>query len=148
MKDPNAAAIEAAQTPEDRIVAGAAYLSTFVPGLWVLCPLVIYYWKGRSSRFIGFHAVQALLLDVALVPAVGAILLLMVVIGNALAQRGPSMQVYVNVVTVSMFFAAFALPFISLIWMGVRVMRGHAGVLPVLGRLARGIIGDGQRGGT
>jgi uncharacterized membrane protein len=103
---------------------------------------LLYYWKGRRSRFIGFHAVQSLVMNVALLPAMGAMFYLMLVVVAALDRKGPSAQPYASMVAITIFCASLALPFITNIPMGFLVMRGRPCVLPVLGRLAKLIIGD------
>jgi uncharacterized membrane protein len=127
-----------ASTPGERILGGCAYPSSLLPGLWFLSPLVLYLWKGRKSRFIGFHAVQALLLDVALLPAMGALVILSFWFQMVLGGRRPSAFAYVATTTTWML--AFFLPFIVNVWLGVRVMRGRPGVVVLLGWLARRLV--------
>ncbi len=49
------------------MLASALYFSSFA-GLWLIVPGVVYLWKGKQSRFLGFHAVQSVLLQFALIP--------------------------------------------------------------------------------
>jgi uncharacterized membrane protein len=130
---------DAAATPDDRILGGSAYLSSLTSCLWFLSPLLLYFWKGRKSRFIGFHAVQALLVDAALLPAMGVIFLVLIKLFLVLVLEasGREPQTLAFFALFTTFVATFYLPFIVNIWLGVRVMRGRPGVLFMLGRLAR-----------
>jgi uncharacterized membrane protein len=142
MIQPNAASIEAPQAPQDRILAGAAYLSTVTPGLFGWTPLVLYYWKRQGSQFLAFHAIQSLLLAISTIPGMFFIGYLTTVVVNAIdARGGRSAQAYSNFVWMTMFCVAISLPFTANIWMAVRVMRGRPGVLPLLGSLSKQIIG-------
>ncbi|MCC6525464.1 MAG: DUF4870 domain-containing protein, partial [Polyangiaceae bacterium] len=55
---PTAPTVQTAPTEEERLLGAAAYLMTFI-GAWIIGPLVIYFWKGKTSRFVAFHAIQA-----------------------------------------------------------------------------------------
>jgi uncharacterized membrane protein len=118
----------------ERLFGVAAYLSWLSP-LGFFAPLVLYYWKGRASRFIGFHTIQSTLLAFTLVLAMLAVgmlateVLVHVTNGNALASA-----VYYTVMTV-----VIMLPLGSCAWMSVSVLLGRPTVLPVLGRWAKQI---------
>ena len=126
----------------DRMFASAAYLSSFT-GLWLIVPAALYVWKGRQSRFLGFHAVQAVLLQVALIPValfgtgLGATLMLVLeaIGGEKLAVLGP--LVFFGVLGL-----AATLPAVATVWLAMCALRGKPRALPVLGRWAMQVVGD------
>ena len=122
--------------------ASAAYLSSFT-GLWLVVPAVLYVWKGRRSRFLGFHAVQAVLLQVAMLPValfgmgLGATLMLALeaIGGQKLAVLGP-------LVFFVVLGLAVTVPAAATVWLAMCALRGKPRALPVLGRWAAGVVGD------
>lgn len=127
---------EAAHTPHERVFAGASYLAILMPLTWVWLPIAPFYWRGKRSAFIAFHGAQALVVDIAMVPALGAAWYLALHGLVVLEQKGHATQTLGNAVLIAMFCASLVLPLWLLLGLAVRVMRGRAAVLPVLGRLA------------
>jgi len=132
----------AAVPHEERVLASAAYFSSFA-GLWLIVPAAIYLWKGRQSRFLGFHAVQSVLLQVALIP-VGcfglgvafAIMEAIEIFGSARAAPLASLLFFIVLgVTVT-------LPSATIVWLGFSALRGKPRALPLLGRWANQIVRD------
>jgi uncharacterized membrane protein len=117
-----------AQQPWDRLLAGAAYLSMGSPGVYILGPLVVFLWKRKSSRFVAFHALQALLLHVALVPTF-LFMYYVVPITLAVAEWSHSGFFLGPVI-------AITLPSVVL-WRGFAAMLGKPDAVPLFGRIAR-----------
>ena len=128
----------------DRILASAGYLSAF-GGFWLVVPGMVYIWNGRQSRFLGFHAVQAVLLQVALIPitfiGLGVATALEMWIAVATGDRHGSAPL-----AALAFFAvvglAVMLPSAATVWMGMCALRGQPRALPLLGRWARKVVGE------
>jgi uncharacterized membrane protein len=139
--DASPTSIEVPRAAKDRIHAGVAYLSSFVPFLWIWYPLALYFWKGRRGRFIGFHAVQSLLLLLASALLVLSSGVLTVLFYMLVKPRSPLPVRHEGAIIFGMYAACWALPVFMIIGMGIHVMRGGRGVLPLLGRLAKVIIG-------
>jgi uncharacterized membrane protein len=131
---------EAAETPAttgERLFGVLAYLCWMSP-LYFLAPVALYLWKGKTSRFIGFHAVQSTLLAVAIGVATLAIyvpLIYLLGLGESRAAQAVATVAYVAVMVVTAL-----LPLTSCLWMAGSVLLGRRAVLPVLGSLARQII--------
>jgi uncharacterized membrane protein len=124
---------------QERALGSAAYFCSLT-GLWFFGPLAIYFWKGRASRFVGFHALQSMLLTFAmllvmLILGLGAVLLVNALHGTPLAW--------------SLFYALSALcillPLSVQLWLGIRVVLGRPVVLPLVGRWAQEIIAPSRR---
>ncbi|APR87640.1 hypothetical protein A7982_12989 [Minicystis rosea] len=125
----------------ERVLASAAYLSA-LGGFWLIVPAALYLWRGKTSRFIGFHAVQAVMLQVALIPigaiAIGACMGLMILldgVGHAASALG-------IVLAYLVLGLAVMLPAAITLWMGLCALRGQPKSLPLLGRWARRVVGD------
>ncbi len=124
----------------NRMWAAAGYLSFFV-GFWIVVPAIAYAWRGRHSRFVAFHAVQAVLLQVALVPclAVGmGISNVLRLIGGS--RRGNETVPELVAGLVLAFLAT--LPVLATAWLGISALRGKTRTLPVLGRWAKKVVKD------
>src|SRR5262245_12793426 len=76
---------------DERILAGIAHLA-LCGGLWLVVPLAIFFYKRKDSPFVAFHALQATLLALAIVPiALGAWMFALVAqIAGTLVLRGPN----------------------------------------------------------
>ena len=124
----------------NRMWAAAGYLSFFV-GFWIVVPAIAYAWKGRYSRFVAFHAVQAVLLQVALIPCMGVgmgISNVLRVIGGT--RRGH--ETLPEVVAGLVFAFLVTLPVLASAWLGINALRGKTRTLPVLGRWAKRVVKD------
>ena len=55
----------AQRTGEEKVLAGICHLSYVLFIFPVIIPLIVWLVKGRSSRYIGFHAMQCLLAHLA-----------------------------------------------------------------------------------
>jgi uncharacterized Tic20 family protein len=60
-------AAQPAISQDDRMLAGCCHASMFV-GFPVIGPLMVYAFKKDSSRFVAFHALQAAITHVSIVP--------------------------------------------------------------------------------
>lgn len=124
-----------APTDEDRLAAAACYLSAFV-GWWVFGPLAVYFWKGKSSRFVAFHSIQATILTgwlvcVAMV-ASGFFLFGMF----ALARMG--IDWYLP--TFGVVGALGGVPVLLLVVAAWKAFVGKEWAIPLIGRAARSFI--------
>jgi uncharacterized protein len=70
---------------DERMWAMLAYLLTFVAP--ILAPLVIYFVKRDESRFVGFHALQSLFLDLICIVVAALAMVLGVALGFALVAE-------------------------------------------------------------
>jgi uncharacterized membrane protein len=127
-----------AQRPEDRLLAGAAYFSLFCLCPFPFGPLVVYFWKRRTSRFVAFHAIQAFLLHLLLIPLVLVLFFGGIVGGGVIGELGRAWRDVGGAVFLGGGLAAFASPSVIL-WRGFAAMLGPPDALPLLGRLARWI---------
>jgi uncharacterized membrane protein len=125
-----------------RVLASAAYLSA-LGGFWLVVPAFVFLWKGRREQFLGFHALQAVFLQVATIPLVG--------IGLGLAYGLSSIFLVIGsekLVPLAgfLFFAigglATTIPVAATVWMGMCALRGQPRELPVLGRWAKSVLRD------
>ncbi len=131
-------------TQDERTMATLAHALQVVG--WFIAPLVIFLIK-RDSRFVAFHALQALLLQIAyLLFAVVFMVAWFALIFGSIAAGGGKQNAPPPLV-----FAAF--PLIWLFWMGawvtilvvsivyaVKAGRGEWANYPVLGRWARRVL--------
>ncbi|WP_438011037.1 DUF4870 domain-containing protein [Sorangium sp. So ce321] len=126
---------------EERMLAGAAYLSTLV-GLWVVGPAALYAWKRHHSRLVAFHAVQAVLLNLAMVPATAIALGLVfgAYLGLMTSRLDSTASAVAGVILVVALVLVMGLQFLVTAWMGIAAMRGRARPLPLLGRWAAQIL--------
>src|ERR1700722_11104392 len=133
MTDIKTNASEGKPTLGERLFGVAAYLSWFSP-LAFFAPLVLYYWKGRTSRFIGFHAIQSTLLAFTIVLLDVGLTVLTVAVMNVANGNAAAWAVYWLAIAVMV-----ALPLVSAVWMSVSVILDRPAVLPVFGRWAKQI---------
>ena len=126
----------------ERVLASAAYLSA-LGGFWLIVPAALYLWKGRESRFLGFHAIQAVMLQVALIPigalAVGVSLGLGMLIDGIGGRVASALWIVMVFLVVGL---AVMLPAAATLWMGLSALRGQPKALPLLGRWARRVVSD------
>lgn len=127
----------------NRMWAAAGYFAFFV-GAWIVVPAIAYAWRGRGSRFVAFHAVQAVLLQVAFIPcmAVG------MVFSDALhfvsgSRRGHETGAELIAVVVMALLATS--PILATAWLGFSALRGKTRALPALGRWAKRIVTDAAK---
>jgi uncharacterized membrane protein len=128
-------------TKEECLLACVAHLALF-GGFWLLGPLALYYWKHKESRFIAFHAVQAILLSLVMLAfgILGMLVLFVLVLGLAAAAHaafgkgaaGPAVML-----GYALGLLIMALPAILAIVGGVRAFRGQWWSMPIIGGLAK-----------
>ena len=106
-------------------------------GFWIVVPAIACAWKGRYSRFVAFHAVQTVLLQVALIPSMGISNVLRVIGGT---RRGH--ETLPEVVAGLVFAFLVTLPVLASAWLGINALRGKTRTLPVLGRWAKRVVKD------
>jgi uncharacterized Tic20 family protein len=133
---------------EERVAAGIAHLGIF-GGFWLVAPLVVYFWKGKTSRFVGFHAIQAGLLNVLAIPLTmlgfGVGFAAMIVFGvlSGGGQRDVVTQVF-GVLGPMTLVAAVLLPnllvFVYAALAGVRALQGREWPITIIGRIASSVV--------
>ena len=133
-------------TPDERTMATLAHALQII-GAWI-APLVIFLIR-RQSRFVAFHALQALLLQI-----LHTILVIVLVIGifvTVFASVVPGIQGHPSGEPPVAIFLIFPLVWICIFTMSIGVLaiaiiyaikagRGEWADYPVLGRLARKIL--------
>jgi uncharacterized membrane protein len=135
-------ALDLSIPPADRALASAAYLAAF-GGFWLVVPAALYFWKGRESKFLGFHAVQAVMLHVAMIPIAAVAAGVGMALGVLLEGIGGRAATALLVVLVFLILGlALMLPAAATLWMGLSALRGQPRSLPLLGRWARRVVGD------
>jgi uncharacterized membrane protein len=125
-------------------MAAIAHLSFFA-GFWLVAPIVIYVMKRKESRFIGFHALQAILVQILSGVLTVAGLVLMIVGGVvAGALRNEAAAVVVMVLSVLL----LALPGLGALAahgvLAYGAWQGKSWEVPLIGRIAKGILGSDE----
>ena len=129
---------------DDRMMAAVAHLSFFV-GFWLVGPIAFYVIKRRESRFVAFHAMQALVAHV-LSMALGVVGLVAFVVGVGLAgvaahaQREPVALIGVLVMVLVFGAAGVGLAVVNAV-AAYKAWVGEMWPIPLAGRIARGIMG-------
>ena len=129
-----------APSKEECLLACVAHLALF-GGFWLIGPLAIYFWKGKASRFLAFHSVQAILLSLLMVAfgAFGAIAMLVLAFGFAAlgAAIHPAAAAAGMIAGYLLGGLLIFLPTILAIVGGVRAFKGQWWSMPIIGGLAR-----------
>lgn len=131
-------------TRDDRTMAVLAHALAFLTGF--VGPLILYFVKRDQSRFVAFHAMQAALWQVALGVVMGggaAVLSLGALAVNVAGHpNGPESITVVLGVLAGVIWAALSLADIVLcVYFGVKANNGEWAEYPVLGRVARNMVG-------
>jgi uncharacterized membrane protein len=123
-------------------MAAVAHLSFFA-GFWLVAPIVIYVMKRKESRFIGFHALQAILVQILSGVLTVAGLVLMIVGGVvAGALRNEAAAVVVLSVLLLALPGLGALAAHGVLAYGA--WQGKSWEVPLIGRIAKGILGSDE----
>ncbi len=137
--------LEPSITQDERTMATLAHALQVVG--WWIAPLVIFL-VHRKSRFVSFHALQALLLQIAyLIVMIGFIVLWMGAIFGMIAQQSagsdktppPYFFVLMPLVWLG-FMAAWAFVLVIAILYAIKAGRGQWANYPVLGNIARRLL--------
>jgi uncharacterized protein len=138
-------------TLDERTMAILAHMLQIV-GLWV-APLIIFVVK-RESRFVSFHALQALLLQVAYLFLMGlgvffwfgAVVLTMVSAhADGSSSSPPAFLIFMPMLWLDWMSIWAAMVVIAIVY-GVKAGRGEWVEYPFLGKLARNILKIGPGG--
>ena len=134
---------------EERTMAILAHVLQLVG--WWIAPLVIFLVK-RESRFVSFHALQALLLQVVYMIIMGAFMLLwvasIVLMAGTQHQGGqapPAMFILFPLIWLG-FMGMWVLMLVVAILYGIKAGRGEWAEYPLIGRLARKLLKIGPAG--
>jgi uncharacterized Tic20 family protein len=132
-------------TPDETTFASLAHFLQLVT--WFIGPLVIYALK-RQSRFVAFHALQAVFLQVAYTVLVFLCVLAfivgmfaMMVPGKGPAAASPAVALLFPLMWL-LIMGAWALMLYLSIATGIKAGRGEWAEYPVLGAWARSAAGD------
>jgi len=149
MVDESTPAVAAAElTQDEKAYAGLAH--ALMTCTWWIGPLVIYLTK-KESRFVGFHAMQALLWQIifTVLYFVGFAAWMVVIFSTiALHPQNTANQPFPIAVFIVMpifwlfIMGAWAITLILAIMYCLKAMRGEWAAYPVIGRWARKIVGD------
>lgn len=144
MKKVEPAPIAATLPYGERMLASTAYFAALA-GMWLVVPVALYFWKGRQSRFIGFHAIQAVLLQVVLIPVlfigIGVSFALGAWVTSATHDRYGNAPL-AELVTYAVAGIAYTIPIATTLWLGLCALRGQPRTVPLLGRWAKRIAGE------
>jgi hypothetical protein len=137
-----------APSQDDRLMAAVSHLSFFV-GFWLIGPIVFYAIKRHESRFVAFHAMQALVAHVlsAVLAALGAVVFFVGAgVAGVAAQRQPAALVAVLALAVGLGAFYLSLAVVNAV-AAYKAWIGELWSIPLAGRIARGIIGadDGAK---
>lgn len=139
--DPIPGAPSAVEPQENRLLAALAHLS-FITGFWLIAPIAIYVVKRKESRFVAFHALQAVLVQV-----VFGVVMTLGFIGFVVltAVAGSSRSDALAMVVFTLPLGGFALGLLTLFTVhavaAFRAWRGEGWSIPLVGGLARAILG-------
>ena len=131
-------------TQDETTFASLAHFLQLVT--WFIGPLVIYFLK-RDSRFVAFHAMQAVLLQVAytffvllsvMVFAVGLIATLPA--GSGSTDSPPGILIFFPLMWLLIMGGWVLMLYLS-ISVGIKAARAHWATYPLLGGWARSIVG-------
>jgi uncharacterized membrane protein len=125
----------------ERVLASSAYLGALA-GLWLILPAALYFWKSRQSRFIGFHAIQAMLLQVALIPVLTIGVGVSGAVAIAITMANDKLAPLASIVSSVLLGLTFMAPVAMTLWLGLCALRGQPRSLPLLGRMARRVSGE------
>jgi uncharacterized protein len=138
-------------TLDERTMAILAHMLQIV-GLWI-APLIIFVVK-RESRFVSFHALQALLLQVAYVFLMGlgvvfwfgtVVLTMVSTHATGSSSSPPAFFIFMPMLWLDWMSIWGAMVVIAIVY-GVKAGRGEWAEYPFLGRLARRILRLGPDG--
>lgn len=137
-------AVNPAPTPDERTMAMLAELLQMFS--WLIGPLIIYFVK-RDSKFVRFHALQAVLWQVTLTAAyilLFAVLIAGIVAGTAhggSANPNSPFPVLVMVLLYAFMGLMWLVTLIITIYFAVKAQSGEWARYPVIGRLAKRMAG-------
>ncbi|PYX86624.1 MAG: hypothetical protein DMG68_14755 [Acidobacteria bacterium] len=119
---------------------------------WWIAPLIIFMIK-RESRFVSFHALQALLLQLAYMIVMGAFVVLWVAsvfltIGTQAGHQGgpPPPIIFLFPLVWLGFMGIWVVMLVVAIVYGIKAGRGEWAEYPLIGRLARKFLKIGPAG--
>lgn len=131
-------------TQDERTMATLAHALQVVG--WWIAPLIIFIVQ-RKSRFVSFHALQALLFQIAyLILMIGCMVLWFATIFSTVLQQGPDKSAPPPALFILMpviwlgFMSAWIVMLVVAILYAIKAGRGEWAAYPILGRLARRIL--------
>jgi len=143
--------LPATTTSDERTMAILAHVLQLVG--WWIAPLIIFLIK-RESKFVSFHALQVLFLQIAYMLLMGVFLVvwlagIIVMVAHAPETKGapPPLGFFVLMPIVWLgWMGLWVLMLVVAIVFGVRAGRGEWAEYPVLGRWARSVLKIGPKG--
>ncbi len=130
---------ERSPSGEECLLAGVAHLALF-GGFFVIGPLAIYFWKRAESRFVAFHAAQAIVVSVLALAFGGvaafALFPAMIAVGLGLS-RASEVAAIAGVAALYLGLClAGVLPFLLALIGAWRSFHGRWWSMPIVGRVA------------
>ena len=140
------AAGEPVPTQDERTMATLAHVLQLVG--WFIAPLIIFFIK-RESRFVSFHALQAVFLQLVymVVWICFMVLWFAFILGTAFTggKSGPPPAFFIVIPLIWLFaMAVWMLLLITAIVYGLKAGRGEWAEYPLIGRWARRVLQDQQ----
>jgi uncharacterized membrane protein len=142
--------LQAETTSDDRTMAVLAHALQMVGGF--IAPLVIFIVK-RQSRFVAFHSLQALLLELVYIAITTCVIvfamvgLMLTVFTHESSHATPPVALFILFPFIWLFFmGVFVIKIVIAVVYSVKAGRGEWAEYPVLGRLARRILKIGPGG--
>jgi uncharacterized Tic20 family protein len=135
---------------EDRLLAAASYVG-YLAGFWLIVPIVVYVLKREKSRFVAFHALQAIIVHVLLVPIaiIGVLFGLVATFALAAATDAHGRDSSFGLLLVVPYLVGLLVPWgihaVLSIVCAVRAMQGRAARFPVAAWLADRFL-EGDKG--
>ncbi len=130
-------------TPDERTIAMLAHVMQIFSAFWA--PLIIYLVK-RKSRFVAFHALQALLFQIVLLAgwflAIGIMMAVFFAIfasevGKSGASQGPPLAIFIVIpVFWGLLIGKWLLSVIVGLIYGIRANKGESAHYPIIGAWA------------
>jgi uncharacterized membrane protein len=105
---------------------------------WWIAPLIIFMLK-RESRFVSFHALQALLLQILYMVVMGMFMVFWFVTSGGHSAPPPAFFILFPLIWVGFMGLWVAMLVIAIVY-GIKAGRGEWASYPILGALARRIL--------
>lgn len=142
-------------SPEERLMAAVAHSASLVPGIGLIIPLLIWTSQRKWSKFVSFHALQALvyqlvqmflIIALSLLNVVFIFPILGVVMKALVGVEAPqfSMANFFDLGWMALLFCLFA--FLALLGLaaGINILGRHDFLYPYLGKWLAHYLAEGE----
>jgi uncharacterized Tic20 family protein len=133
-----------APSGEEKMIAAATYLLGFV-GFWLVGAVLIYFWQRDKSRFIAYHAVQSVILQMTIFLAVVLALVATIagVVGSSILASSSRAEWHGWVIMVLIIFG-YGFCLVAPVYWALRgawvAAHGRLYEAPLFGRLAHRLV--------